>query len=45
MLQKDKGVLLDENGEIIIKNIIGNIEQVGSKYCEIDFTFKLDKSG
>jgi hypothetical protein len=45
MLQKDKGGLIDENGEIIIKNIIANIEQVGVKYCEIDFTFKIDKSG
>jgi hypothetical protein len=45
MLQKDKGGLIDENGEIIIKNIIANVEQVGVKYCEIDFTFKIDKSG
>jgi len=45
MLQKDKGSQVDENGEIIIKNIIANIEQVGVEYCEIDYTFKIDKSG
>ena len=45
MLQKDKSSQVDENGEIIIKNIIANIEQVGVGYCEIDYTFKIDKSG
>ena len=36
---------VDDNEEILIKNIIANIEQVGVNYCQINYTFKIDKSG
>ena len=42
---KARGHEVDDNEQIIIKNIIANIEQVGDKYCQINFNFKVDKSG
>lgn len=36
---------VDDNEEILIKNIIANIEQAGVNYCQMNYTFKIDKSG